>query len=168
VRRRLQGLAGAALLTLLPALVSAQAHNLALHRPATGSAACSPDETPAKAVNGSAGGTFDKFCSTGGPLFLQVDLGRAATLGSFVVRHAGAGGESPAFNTRNFHIQISTDGSTWTTPVSVLGNAANVTVHSIPPQSARHVRLNVSAGEQRAGHVARIYELEVYEAAGRR
>ena len=33
----------------------------------------------------------------------------------FVVKHAGAGGENTAWNTRDFNIQVSTDGTTWTT-----------------------------------------------------
>ena len=50
--------------------------NLALHRPATGSVPCSPDQGPEKAVNGSVtGGQTDRWCAEDRPLFLQVDLG---------------------------------------------------------------------------------------------
>ena len=36
---------------------------------------------------------------------------------SFTVRHAGAGGESAAWNTRDFDLQVSADGTNWTTVV---------------------------------------------------
>jgi len=59
--------------------------NLALGRPATGSAPCSPDQGPEKAVNGS------------------------------------AGGESEDSDTRDFNIQVSTDGKTFTTAATSTG-----------------------------------------------
>ncbi len=69
--------------------------NLALNRPATGSAACAAAEGPEKAVNGSvSGGNTDKWCSPAGTKFLQVDLQANRTVGGVIIRHAGAGGES--------------------------------------------------------------------------
>ena len=92
------------------------ARNLALGRPATGSVPCSPDRGPEKAVNGSvAGGKADSWCAEDRPLFLQVDLGAARPVKRFVVKHASAGGESEEFDTREFNIQVSTDGKTFTT-----------------------------------------------------
>ena len=90
--------------------------NLALGRPATGSAPCSPDRGPEKAFNGSvAGGTADSWCAEDRPLFLQVDLGAVRPVKRFVVKHAGAGGENDESDTRDFNIQVSTDGKTFTT-----------------------------------------------------
>ena len=89
--------------------------NLALGRPATGSAPCSPDRGPEKAFNGSvAGGTADSWCTDNRPFFLQVDLGAPRPVKRFVVKHGGAGGESEESNTRDFNIQVSTDGKTFT------------------------------------------------------
>jgi hypothetical protein len=48
-------------------------------------------------------------------LFLQVDLGAARPVKRFVVKHASAGGESEEFDTRDFNIQVSTEGKTFTT-----------------------------------------------------
>jgi hypothetical protein len=139
--------------------------NLALNKPATGTLPCAAAEGPAKAVNGSvSGGNADKWCSFGPNAFLQVDLGASLSVARFVVRHAGAGGEGAALNTRDFNIQTSADGSTFTTAVTVSGNTANVTTHDITSRNARFVRLNVVAGEQNGG-TARIYELEVYAPA---
>jgi hypothetical protein len=137
--------------------------NLALNRPASGSAACNANEGPAKAVNGSvSGGNSDKFCTAAATKFLRVDLGGSRSVGRFVVRHAGAGGESTSFNTRAFNIEVSTDGTTFSRVVTVTANTANVSTHTITPATARFVRLNVTTPQQTAGGAARIYELEVF------
>jgi hypothetical protein len=139
--------------------------NLALNRPATGSTPCNANEGPPKAVNGSvSGGNSDKWCSSvAGTKFLQVDLGSSKTVSRFVVRHAGAGGESTTFNTSAFNLQVSGDGATFTTVVNVTGNTASVTTHNIAATAARFVRLNVVTGAQPgSANTARIYELEVF------
>jgi len=136
--------------------------NVALNRPATGSASCNSSETPAKAVNGSvSGGTSDKWCSLAATKTLTVDLGSNRSLNGFVVRHAGAGGESATWNTRDYDIQVSTDNATWQTAVQARGNTANVTVHNVTA-SGRYVRLNVITAEQGGNSAARIYEFEAY------
>jgi F5/8 type C domain len=96
--------------------------NLALAHPATGSLPCSPEQGPEKAVNGSvAGGKTDRWCAEDWPLFLQVDLGAAQAVKRFVVKHASAGGESEESDTRDFNIQVSTDGKTFTTVATSSG-----------------------------------------------
>ncbi len=92
--------------------------NLALDRPATGSVPCSQDQGPEKAVNGS---VADKWCARDFPLFLQVDLGAAHRVSRFIVKHASAGGESEDADTRDFNIQLSNDGKTFTTVTSSTG-----------------------------------------------
>ena len=138
--------------------------NLALQRPATGSTACRSDEGPAKAVNGSvSGGNADKFCTAVTSRFLRVDLGSNRTVSSFVVRHAGAGGESSALNTRAYRIETRTNSGSWSTAATVTDNTANVTTTTISPRSARYVRITITDSEQgTAAGAARIYELEVY------
>jgi len=90
--------------------------NLALRRPVNGSIPCSPDQGPEKAVNGGvAGGKPDSWCAEDWPLFLQVDLGAVRPVKRFVVKHASAGGESEDSDTREFNIQVSTDGKVFTT-----------------------------------------------------
>ena len=96
--------------------------NLALHRPATGSLPCSQDQGPEKAVNGSvAGGQADRWCADDWPLFLQVDLGAVRPVTRFIVKHASAGGENEESDTREFNIQLSNDGKTFTTVASSTG-----------------------------------------------
>lgn len=139
------------------------ATNLALRRPATADSRCAVDEGPEKAVNGTTnGGNADKWCSLGATKWWRVDLQSSATVGRVVVRHAGAGGESAAFNTRDFDVQASADGATWTTVAQVRGNTANVTTSTFAPVSARYLRLNVLSPTNSADRAARIYEFEAY------
>src|SRR5688572_169691 len=149
-----------ALAMALPALAQT---NLALGKPATGSTACNSGETPPLAVNGS---LSDKWCSLASAKWLQVDLGASHSLGRFVLKHAGAGGEPTSYNTRDFNIQTSTDNASWSTAVTVGGSTASTTTHDIAARTARYVRLNVTGPEQGGGGAARIYELEVYAASG--
>ncbi|MFD0745202.1 discoidin domain-containing protein [Phytohabitans flavus] len=136
---------------------------MALGKPATADSSCAAIEGPEKAVNGSvSGGNADKWCSVGGSKWWRVDLGTATTVGRFVVKHSGAGGENAAWNTRDFDIQTSVDGATWTTRVQARANTANVTTHTIGPVSARYVRLNVLAPTSNTDMAARVYEFEVY------
>jgi predicted alpha-1,2-mannosidase len=137
--------------------------DLALGRTATGSDSCATTETPDKAVNGSfSGGNSDKWCSkAAGTKTLQVDLGASHPLTSLTVRHAGAGGESPSLDTRDFDLAVSADGATWSTVAQVRGNTADSTTNAVT-STARYVRLSVITPAQNTDPAARIYELEVY------
>jgi hypothetical protein len=96
--------------------------NLALNHPATGTVPCGPDQGPEKAVNGSVtGGPDDKWCAQDRPLFLQVDLGASRPVTRFVVKHASAGGENEQSDTREFNIQLSGEGKSFTTVASSSG-----------------------------------------------
>ncbi|WP_326557932.1 discoidin domain-containing protein [Micromonospora sp. NBC_01796] len=137
--------------------------NLALSKPATADSQCATAEAPAKAVNGSwTGGNSDKWCSLGTSKWLRVDLQSNQQVGRFVVRHSGAGGEKPAWNTRDFDLQTSTNGTTWSTVASVRGNTADVTTHTFTPVTARYVRVNVLTPTSDSDRAARIFELEAY------
>ncbi|WP_443677203.1 family 16 glycoside hydrolase [Micromonospora phytophila] len=140
--------------------------NLALNKTATADSSCAATEGPAKAVNGSvSGGNADKWCSTGTNKYLQVDLGASQNVNKFVVKHAGGGGENTAWNTKDFTIQTSADGTNWTTRTTVTGNTASTTTHDITAVAARHVRLNITAPTSTTDPAARIYEFEVYGGA---
>jgi predicted alpha-1,2-mannosidase len=135
--------------------------DLALRRPATADSSCGANEGPDKAVNGSVlGGWLDKWCSQGATKWLQVDLGTRQRVGSVVLRHAGAGGEHPSWNTRDFDLQTSDDGSAWTTRAQIRGNTADSTTTAVNVD-ARHVRLAVVTPTSDGNTAARIYEFEV-------
>ena len=97
--------------------------------------------------------------------WLRVDLGSIRNLAGFVVKHAGAGGLSRSFNTRAFHIRVSTDGLNWRRVVDVRRNTDDVSRHKIRPSAARFVQLFVNTPAQTGRAPARIYDLEVLEAA---
>ncbi|HEU4426824.1 MAG TPA: ThuA domain-containing protein, partial [Pilimelia sp.] len=145
------------------ALTSDSATNLALHRLATADSSCAPGEGADKAVNGSVtGGNADKWCSLGTAKWWRVDLQASVPVGRIVIRHAAAGGENPAWNTRDFDLQTSTDGTTWTTVAQARGNTTAVTNHTFPAATARHVRLLVLTPTSTTNTAARVYEVEVY------
>lgn len=101
-----------------------------------------------------------KWCATGSePHWLAVDLGMEYTISEFVVKHAEAGGEGSTYNTRDYKIQVSNDGSAWTDVVDVKGNMSGISNHATALVTARYVRLYIiDAGGDSA---ARIYEFQV-------
>ena len=107
-----------------------------------------------------------KWCTANsdtGNKWLALDLGKTSTLSSWVVLHAGAGGESPTLNTKNFQLQQSADNVNWVTVDSVTNNTANVTDRKVTPFTARYVRLYITAATQTADIHARIYEFQLYQ-----
>ena len=83
---------------------------------------------------------------------------------TFVVKHAGAGGESAALNTRNYRIETRTGTSgSWSTAVTVSANTANITTSTVAARNARQIQLVITQSEQgTAAGAARVYEFEVY------
>jgi hypothetical protein len=82
----------------------------------------------------------------------------------FVVKHAGAGGESSSYNTRDFKIQGSSDASTWYDLVTVTNNTSNQTTHNISAVGFRYFRLWITNPQSAPSFVAaRIYEFEIYQ-----
>lgn len=136
--------------------------NLAANKPAKSSATCAVIESASKAFDGTVTvGRSGKWCSLASAKYLEVDLGAAASLTEFVIHHAQAGGEAESFNTKDFEISVSGNGTNWTKVVAVTGNTRSVTRHSTT-SAARHVRLNISAPTQSGDPAARIYEFEVF------
>jgi hypothetical protein len=135
--------------------------NRALGQPTTANGtACASWHTPNNAVDGS---LSSKWCASGSNLYLQVDLGAAHALQRITVRHAAAGGEQALFNTRDYDIFVSTDGTTWTRVVQTRSNTEAANTHAFATAiTARYVRLSVITPEQSGGTAARIYEIEAW------
>ncbi|SIM78922.1 ricin-type beta-trefoil lectin domain protein [Micromonospora cremea] len=95
-----------------------------------------------------------------------MDLGASHAVNRVVVKHAGAGGENTAWNTRDFTVASSADGTTWTTRATVTGNTASTTTHDVTAPGTRYVRLAITAPTSTSDPAARIYELEVYASTG--
>jgi predicted alpha-1,6-mannanase (GH76 family) len=136
--------------------------NEALFKVASANGSCASGQAAAQALDGT---VLTKWCSgpTNGAYWLDVDLGQAVRVGRVIVRHAGAGGESQAWNTRDFTLSASDDNSSWNQLAGVTGNTLPVTIHRIAATQARYVRLSITAPQTDPNTVAaRIDELEVY------
>ncbi|MDO3412732.1 discoidin domain-containing protein [Saccharibacillus sp. CPCC 101409] len=133
--------------------------DLALGADVTASGYTNASEAPPMAVDGK---DSTKWCAVGdGPHTLTVDLGEEREINEFVLKHAEAGGEPAAFNTRAFTIRLSDDGDGWRDVVRVTNNSAGSSRHAIPLTSARYVQLVVDRPTQGGDTAARIYGFEV-------
>ena len=94
--------------------------------------------------------------------WVQMDFKDTFQVSRYVIRHAEAAGLAPQLNSRDFTIEASLDGDTWTTIGTHTANTAPVTDTSITPVEARYVRVTVTHGGI-DGHV-RIGDIEVYGA----
>jgi glucose/arabinose dehydrogenase len=136
--------------------------NVALRQPATSDSQCSALQGPRNAFNGTwYVGLVNRWCSSGANPWLRVDLGRNVSISGFTIRHAAAGREAPILNTRDYTIQVSTNGTSWTTVVTVTGNTAGVTPYAVVC-TARYVRLNITKPTGNTDKAARIYEFAVF------
>ncbi|HEX6835607.1 MAG TPA: glycoside hydrolase family 76 protein [Polyangia bacterium] len=141
---------------------SAPEKNLALSKMATANGGCAAEQTAAHAFDGL---VSTKWCAgaTNGAYWLEVDLGAVVDVGRVIVRHASAGGENAAWNTRDFTLAIVDDLGAASTVAKVSGNTQGVTIHRFAPAAARKVRLDISSAQTDPMTVAaRIYELEVF------
>ena len=132
--------------------------NLAARKAATANGSCTAAQTADHAFDGS---LATKWCSgsADGTYWLEVDLGAPAAVGRVIVRHAAAGGENAAWNTRDFSLAL--DGAAAVTTIT--GNTHAVTIHRFAPAMAQRIRLHITAPQTATTVVAaRIYELEVY------
>lgn len=140
--------------------------NIALNKTASSpQASCNGNETVDKAVNGTYNlGLSDKFCSSaGGPYTLKVDLGSKQAISGFAIYHAGAGGETDDFNTKNYTIQVSDNDSTYTTVVTVTNNIDSINRHLVWT-SARYVK--IVATNAGSDGIFRIYEFQTFGTDG--
>ena len=78
------------------------------------------------------------------------------------MRHAEAAGLEPELNSRDFTVETSLDGETWTTVGTHTNNVAPVTDASFSSIEAQYVRVTVTNGG--ADGYIRIGDIEVYGA----
>ncbi|KON83531.1 hypothetical protein AF332_27680 [Sporosarcina globispora] len=118
---------------------------------------------PFKAVDGSSKSGRKWSSNTTGDKWLMVDLRKNYDISRWVVKHAGEGGDTLSLNTKNYKLQGSLDGITWTDLDSVTGNVSNSTDRYITKSTARYVRLYITTPQNYAETgTANIYEFEVY------
>ncbi len=126
--------------------------NLALGRSATASSTQTlTSYTAAKAVDGDP--TTRWSSKSGDNEWLSVDLGSAQSVGRVILNWEAAYGKA-------YHIDVSTDGGTWTTVWSTAAGDGGTDNDTFPAVSARHVRV---VGTGRAtGYGYSLWEMEVY------
>ena len=167
----LAGAMSASVLTGLGSIsASAAGGDLAKGKPTTASGYFNDASLPSFATDGN---EDTKWCETDNGIademvkWLMVDLGKATTVDSYVVKNAEVGGEFKDYNTRDFIIQISDDARHWKSVDCIRGNSAKIVERKIKPFTARYVRLYINWATQRntvggdAGYT-RIYGFELY------
>lgn len=98
--------------------------------------------------------------SKAGEKWLKFDLGGTYKLSRYVIRHAGENGMQKNYNTRAYRVQISTNGTSWSTIDTYKENQSNVTDIQVPAVSARYVRILID--DPGTDGVARIADVELY------
>ena len=98
--------------------------------------------------------------STDGTGWVQLDFQEPFEISRYVIRHAEAAGLDPQLNSRDFTVETSLDGETWTVVGTHIGNTSPVTDASITPVEAQYVRVNVTCGG--IDGLVRIGDIEVY------
>ncbi|OJG68229.1 hypothetical protein RV09_GL001476 [Enterococcus moraviensis] len=102
-----------------------------------------------------------KWCDNGTEKpWMIADLGAVKTISGFELFHAGAGGESSDWNTRDYDILVSRDGNDWIPVVQHRGNTENQSKDAISLVEARYVKLSLEKAEQN-GKTARIYDWQI-------
>jgi hypothetical protein len=132
---------------------------------------------PSRAVSGDWGAGYEGWvtnndrtngaASTANPWILTINIGEEITFNQYIVRHDGAARPAEtANNTKEFAIQISSNGTDWTEVDKVTGNTASTTDKVLGQDyKARYVRLMVYKGIQSdtaANPRARIGQFELY------
>ena len=103
-----------------------------------------------------------------GSAWLMVDLGTPCTVTQYVLKNAGYAGQLSAYNTRDFQLQYSNDGKSWTAADRVQGNTLDILSRSVEPFTARYVRLYITGansipadGAAFDRHLVTVCELEI-------
>lgn len=125
-------------------------------------------EEPYRACDGNAG---TKWCYRQDGVYLQVDLGtdNGWNISKLTLINAGAA-ENSSYITRDFRIETSNDGQTWTTVVDRTNNTDNIVNIILPePISARYFKLTPYYAGQTSNdrNCPRIYEFQAWGTSSR-
>ena len=133
--------------------------NLAIGKEVTSSGSES-GESAALAVDGD---DSTKWCHLDGLSgeWIQVDLGESYDIRRWNAEFAGIQ-EDIKYNPRDFVIQASIDGESWTDIAKVYGNTKSSCGRNTEGISARYIRLEMLTSTQNNDGGARLYELEVW------
>jgi hypothetical protein len=97
--------------------------------------------------------------SNQGEKWISFDFGIEYKLSRYVLRHAGDNGLEQKLNTKDYRVQVSSDGTNWTTIDTYVGNEANVTDIEFDAVNARYAKIIIdNAGSDKAN----IADVEFY------
>lgn len=145
----------AALLVLLPGTAAHAAPVLLSQgKPATASSLEGAGTPAGAAVDGDNGTRWSSQFAD--PQWIQVDLGAAAQLSQVVLRWEAAAAKA-------YRVELSTDGSTWTTAYSTTAGAGGTVTHDVTG-TARYVR--VYGTQRTTGYGYSLWEFQVYGTTG--
>lgn len=137
--------------------------NIALLKPTKADGEMNSNEA-ANLIND--GNTATKWCYNNSRADVHwnvIDLETERTIDGFKLYHAGAGGESAEWNTRDYKILVSSDNNSWTEVVTRSGNKDSITEDLLSaPVKGRYVKLEVTKPTNSNDVAARIYEFQVY------
>ena len=120
--------------------------------------ASSPDDPPGNAVDGDPATRWSTGHGMAPGDWYQVDLGAPGTVDEVVLDTSG----SPGDFVRQYQVEVSTDGVTWTVPIAT-GPGATVTRIPFPAVTGRYLRI-VNQGS--SGSWWSIHELTLYAPGG--
>ncbi|SDX06080.1 glycoside hydrolase domain-containing protein [Paenibacillus sp. CF384] len=136
--------------------------NVALNATVTASGQCNANEGAANAVDGK---TDTKWCDNTAvsKKWLMLDLGKVYNINEWIVQNAAINesSNSPFWNTKDFRLQKSVDGSTWTDVDVVKSNVQTIVDRHVTAFSTRYVRLYIDKAAHDSNTV-RLYELGLY------
>jgi hypothetical protein len=127
---------------------------------ASTNAPSSSSDAPANALDGNFSSRFSTNEDQVAGLYLKVDLGRAQAFDEVVLSSPN----SPSDYARAFDVQVSADGSHWSTVASCTGGSASEVV-SFSPQSARYFQVVLTGAD--AKYWWSVDELDLYNPAGK-
>ncbi|WP_027345466.1 choice-of-anchor D domain-containing protein [Hamadaea tsunoensis] len=139
--------------------------NIALHQPATASSSVNGTQAATTATDGDAS-TYWESNNNAFPQWLQVDLGATYNVGQVTLKLPPL--SAWGTRTQTLSVQTSTDGTNFATAVGsatyTFTSPTNVVNITVPGNSARYVRVNITANSGwPAGQVS---EFEVYPSGG--
>ncbi|MDR2763824.1 MAG: discoidin domain-containing protein [Tannerella sp.] len=115
---------------------------------------------PEYAADGSCAKERSWISASKGKKWIRFDFKKEYRIDRYVIRHAGVNGADPSCNTKDFTVEVSSDGKKWMTADRQKGNLSDVTDRDILPVQARYVRVHITdAGKD---GIARISDVEIY------
>jgi hypothetical protein len=110
--------------------------------------------------DGSCAPDYQWIASTKGKQSIVFDFQGLYKINRYVIRHAGYSGEMSSLNSRNFRIELSKNGSDWTTVDRQYGNKSDVSDIDIPETEARFARITIT--DPGKDGIVRIGDIEIY------